>query len=107
MRDYYRIPVNVSFTIDNNDFVYEAYVRQIDGIHVIGLKLKGSYAGTDLDAEKNSTAASLAFVKDINTSSLRNNLNTLKENGALATNAITSSLEINQNGAAMVNFVGF
>ncbi|MDR3124948.1 MAG: hypothetical protein LBU10_03630, partial [Endomicrobium sp.] len=37
----YRMPVNTAFSVDGHEMVYDVYVREVEGVHVIGLKLKG------------------------------------------------------------------
>ncbi|MDR3257103.1 MAG: hypothetical protein LBT18_05655, partial [Endomicrobium sp.] len=102
----YKMPVNVSFTANGTDLVYDVYVRQVDGIHIIGLKLKSDIS-VELNTSQNFAAAALSFASDVNTNRvLRNSFNALKKDAALMY-GVTSNLEINPTGIAMINFVGF
>jgi hypothetical protein len=104
---YYKIPVNASFTVNGEKFIYNVYVKEVEGIHVIGLKLKDNIRIANKDMERNFGTAALSFVKDLNTNAvLRGIFGTLKGNGAISTNQMEGNLEINHEGVAMVNFVG-
>ena len=74
----YRMPVNTVFSVDGQEMMYDVYVRGVNGIHVIGLKLKENI-NKESDTPENYVKAVLAFTKDINNNNvLRKEFNTLK-----------------------------
>ncbi|MDR2066605.1 MAG: hypothetical protein LBP57_02030, partial [Endomicrobium sp.] len=56
----YRVPVNTEFSVDGHEMMYDVYVREVNGIHVIGLKLKENI-NKELDTSENYARAVLAF----------------------------------------------
>ncbi|MDR1017404.1 MAG: hypothetical protein LBM02_01705, partial [Lachnospiraceae bacterium] len=101
---YYKLPVNVSFNVNGINLVYDAYIREIDGIHVIGLKLKNNIS-SELDTAQNFGRAVLSFARDVNTNSIiRNTLNTISERAASMYGIITN-MKVSPTGVAMIDFV--
>jgi hypothetical protein len=85
--------------------MYDVYVREVEGIHVIGLRLKGNI-DKELDTTESYAKAVLVFTKNVNNNSvLRKEFNTLKSKAAQIY-GISSDLEINARGVAMVDFSG-
>jgi predicted TIM-barrel fold metal-dependent hydrolase len=101
----YRIPVNMIFSVNGQALVYDVYVKEVNGIHVIGLKLKDNI-NKDLDTAENYAKAVLVFTKNVNNNSvLRREFNTLKDKTSQMYE-IGSDLEINSNGISMLDFSG-
>jgi hypothetical protein len=102
----YKMGVNVTFKGEGEvELVYDVYMREVEGIHVIGLKLKENI-DKELDTSENYAKAVLAFTKNVNNNSvLRNEFNTLKSK-AVQMYGISSNLEISNKGISMINFEG-
>jgi hypothetical protein len=99
----YRMPVNVVFEVGGEELVYDVYVREINGLHVIGLKMKENIR-KELDTQENYKKAVIAFSKDINTNSvLRAEFGKLKSKAANMY-GISNNLQINPQGISMIDF---
>jgi hypothetical protein len=100
INDCYVMP---SYNISFGEMVYEVYIRQVNGTHFIGLKLKSGQ-----DTTQNFAAAVQFFANDINTNArLRQafgSLSKLKDSNP--SYGIERDLEINSNGVAMIDFIG-
>ncbi|MDR1417835.1 MAG: hypothetical protein LBI80_01535 [Endomicrobium sp.] len=101
----YRIPVSATFSASGQEMIYDVYVREVNSVHVIGLKLKENI-NKELDTAENYAKAVLTFTRDVNTNSvLRKEFNTLKGK-ASQMYGISSNLEINSKGISMMDFSG-
>jgi hypothetical protein len=101
----YCVSVNTEFSVDGHEMVYDVYVREVEGIHVIGLKLKENI-NKELDTYENYARAVLGFTKNVNNNSvLRKEFNRLKSKAA-GMYGISSDLDINARGISMVDFSG-
>ncbi|MDR2427932.1 MAG: InlB B-repeat-containing protein [Endomicrobium sp.] len=100
LNDRYVMP---SYNISFGEMVYEVYIRQVNGVHFIGLKLKSGQ-----DTTQNFAAAVQFFANDINTNArLRQafgSLSKLKDSNP--SYGIEKDLEINNNGVVMIDFIG-
>ncbi|MDR1942730.1 MAG: hypothetical protein LBQ04_01215 [Endomicrobium sp.] len=100
INDLYMMP---SYNISFGEMVYEVYIRQVNGMHFIGLKLKSGQ-----DTTQNFAAAIQFFANDINTNArLRHafgSLSKLKDSNP--SYGIERDLEINSNGVVMIDFIG-
>jgi hypothetical protein len=101
--DEYRMPVNIMFNVEGKELTYDVYVREIDGIHVIGLKIKENI-DKEFDTEENYRKAVLVFSKDVNSNGvLREEFGKIKEK-ASQMYGMSSNLKISSRGISMINF---
>jgi hypothetical protein len=100
INDRYVMP---SYNVSFGEMVYEVYIRQVNEVHFIGLKLKSGQ-----DTTQNFAAAVQFFANDINTNTrLRQafgSLSKLKDSNP--SYGIEKDLEINNNGVVMIDFIG-
>jgi hypothetical protein len=100
INDRYVMP---SYNISFGEMVYEVYIRQVNGMHFIGLKLKSGQ-----DTTQSFAAAVQFFANDINTNArLRQAFGSLsKLKDSSPSYGIDKDLEINNNGVVMIDFIG-